>query len=212
MSIYENVMRKEAGAHKGINKIINFIASKSKGVKSLVGQHVQDLKDQRYLYNRFGLKDYLNGNASYLANTADAGKVMKALTVGSVAGQKALPYAGLTALGGGMYLLGNKVVDEYGNIIMNEAQAKLRGSEADYKRAVAEITDKKAKDKKAKDKAGSDNYLKYGLTGGGAVLGGLAGAGIAGEGNRILGGLAGAGIGAGTGYGAYRIAKYLERA
>ena len=48
-----------------------------------------------------------------------------------------------------------------------------------------------------------------GLTGGGAVLGGLAGANIAGKGNRVLGGIAGAGIGAGVGYGSYRIAKYL---
>lgn len=200
MSIYENVMRKEAaGVRDGISRLINYAATKYKGANKLAGQYMQDFKDQRYLYNRYGLKDYLNGNASYLANTTDAGKLMKALTIGSVAGQKALPYMGL---GGGMYLLGDKIVDEYGNIITDEAQGKLRGSEADYNKAILDI-------KKSKAKAESDNYLKYGLTGGGAVLGGLAGAGIAGEGNRILGGLAGSGIGAGAGYGAYRIAKYL---
>lgn len=208
MSIYESAMRKEAaGARGGISRLINYVAPKLTRAKKLAGQHIQDFKDQRYLYNRFGLKDYLNGTASYLSNTADAGKFMKALAVGSVAGQKALPYAGLTALGGGLYLLGDKIVDEHGNIITDEAQAKLRGSEADYKRAMLDI-----KKSKAKAKAESDNYLKYGLTGGGAVLGGLTGAGIAGEGNRILGGIAGAGVGAGAGYGAYRIAKYLELA
>lgn len=108
---------------------------------------------------------------------------------------------------GGAGLVGGataKAIDEASDYYYNDAMNNLNQATANENISRNLLKYQKLQELKRQ------GAIAAGLTGGGGLLGAGAGALIAGEGNRLLGGTVGGIAGLGAGYGAYRIAKYLD--